>query len=174
MKTVFALIVALLLVGGVEEEPLVKLGEPVRLGGIELTALSVELREISIKQPGWPGARVIDSAEKYTVLTYKVANVTDVQVIHPGRVPGKIEDQFGNVHKQISGGDICEGCVIVEPNRPVELLPGDSQVLIVVFEAPKIKKAELFTATLTVVIDNRGTKAEAGILFERKQLDKSD
>jgi len=160
----------LLILMGLDQVPKVQLNQSVRVGGIEFTPISVQVRRIMIKQPGWPGAKVNRSEEVYTVLEYKLVNVTEEQAIDPGFVKGKMEDQFGNAHHLIENEDVCPGCIIHEPTRPVELLPGESQKLVAVFQAPKIKKAELFTIKLNFVINNRGDMGEAWVLFQRSDF----
>jgi hypothetical protein len=168
MKNVALLILIIFM--GLDEVPKVQIGQSVRVGGIEFTPVAVELRRIVIKQPGWPGARTTRSEEPYTVLVYRMANVTEEQAIDPGVVKARMEDQYGNSHKLVENEDVCSGCVIIEPNRPVELLPGDSQKLVVVLQAPKIKKAELFTIKLTFAKDNKGDPGEAWVQFQRSDI----
>jgi len=165
-----AALILLILIMGAEEIPRVKIGQMIRVGGIEFTPTLVELRQVKIKKPGWPTAKAGTSENYYVVLTFKMENVTDVQVIDPGAVQGKIKDQFGNIHKAVKKEDICQNCDIIEKIDSAELLPGDSLEMIAIFEAPKIKKAELFTVELSFVKDNKGETGQVSVLFDRSDI----
>lgn len=163
----FALFVSLI---GVSQIPNIQLKEEARVGGLEFSAEKVELRYVKIRQATWTSDEIFQSSEKYLVLTYRFTNVTDEQVIHPSLLKAVMEDQYGNPHYQISGYMICPNCVIDEPIHARELLPGDSQRLIAVFQAPKIEKAELFTIKTSFVIDNKNRRGEVWLIFNKSDI----
>lgn len=167
-------IVLLTMLVGASQIPTIQLNESARVGGIEFTPLSVEVRPIKLRRPAWTADEFFKSTEPYLVLTYRLTNVTEEQAIDPSVLQGLMEDQFGNVHHQVFGFHICPNCIIDEPDTARELLPGDSHRLVAIFQAPKIAKAELFTVKVSFVKDNQNRRGEVAVLFKRSDLQKSD
>ena len=172
MKWVSLFIATVLI--SVSQIPTIQLKESSRVGGIEFTPLSVELRKINLRRPVWTSDQVFQSDDSYTVLTYRLTNVTEEQAIDPSVLQGVMEDQFGNAHQQVAGYQICPNCIINEPTQARELLPGNSQNLIAVFQAPKITKAELFTIKVSFVKDNKNQRGEVWLLLKRSDIGKAN
>lgn len=168
VKSLYLVAIALLV--GASEIPNIQLKESARVGGIEFTPLSVEVRKINLRRPSWTSDTVFQSEEKYTVLTYRITNVTQEQAIDPSVLQGLMDDQFGNVHHQVMGYEICPQCIINEQINSRELLPGNSMVLVAVFQAPKIDKAELFTIKVSFVKDNKNQRGEVWVMFKRTDM----
>jgi|GEM_PF-3145522 len=170
MKWVSLFIVTVLI--SVNQVPKINLKESARVGGIEFTPLSIEMRKINLRRPSWTSDQVFQSDEKYAVLTYRLTNVTEEQAIDPSVLQGNMEDQFGNIHQQVAGYQICPQCIINEPLQARELLPGNSQNLVAVFQAPKIAKAELFIIKVSFVKDNKNLRGEVWVLLNRSDMGK--
>ena len=172
MKWISLIVLALLV--GADQVPTIELKDATRVGGIEFVPLSVEVRPVKMRRPAWTSDEFFKSAESYTVLTYRLTNVTDEQVIDPSVLQGMMEDQYGNIHHQVLGYMVCPQCILDEPDQSRELLPGDSQRLVAVFQAPKIKKADLFTIKVSFVKDNKNRRGEVWVLFKRSDFGKTD
>lgn len=166
-----AILLALVtLMSGISQVPSIQLKESARVGGLEFTAEKVELRPVKIRQATWTSDVIAQTPDKYLVFTYRLTNVTEEQAIDPSLLQAVMEDQFGNPHHQVFGYMLCPQCEIEEPLRGRELLPGDSQRLVAVFQAPKIEKAELFTIKTSFVVDNKSRRGEVWILFNKSDI----
>lgn len=167
-KAIILALVSLLI--SISQIPHVRLKETVRVGGLEFVAEKLELRPVKIRQATWTSDVISASPEKFLVLTYRLTNMTEEQVIDPSMLQAIMEDQYGNPHYQVFGYMICPNCVIDEPTHARELLPGDSQRLVAVFQAPKIEKAELFTIKTSFVVDNKNRRGEVWLMFNKSDI----
>jgi hypothetical protein len=138
----------------VEEDKLskrtLKLGSSIRLGSLELSPASVELRKVGVK-PLF--GEELEQKGPFLVLTVRAKNVSEGQVFNPF-MTADVKDNFGNELDDALG--LTEIGMIDGSEILKEIGPGETGTVLIC-KAVKIPKATSYQWDLSSQVDNKDT-----------------
>jgi len=159
------------------DTPEMRIGETLTLNGVELTALGIEQRHVVGIKGGFGEPREVQSKEEVLVLSCRITNTTEGQVLVP-LVSSTLRecwltDNFGN--KMLPFG-VPQGlgfdAVYEDQKVHIELKPGEVMETVIMAELPKVMNATEFRWTLEFVVGNDYSKDRCSLLFTRDDIAK--
>ncbi len=81
--------------GSVDAKSLVRIGDTITMGNLEISPVAAEIRKASGKTMGIRGED-FETDEEVLVLTLEVKNISEGRVFRPLIYSGKVTDSFGN------------------------------------------------------------------------------
>ncbi|GAL83950.1 hypothetical protein MYP_1178 [Sporocytophaga myxococcoides] len=152
----------------------VTLGKTLKMGNLEITALSAEIRPVKFRLDRTPGERTreLTSDEQYFILTCKIFNLCNQEFFCPKEklsIKGdvNVQDNFGNQMHEIA---IPEGISTIDGNSYKNLSPGESRTMEFICEVPLVLQAEKYLWKIKLNTDNRNTTMNAYILLKEKEI----
>jgi hypothetical protein len=152
----------------------VTLGKTLKMGNLEITALSAEIRPVKFQLDHTPGEKPKEliSDEQYFILTCKIVNLCNQEFFCPkeklslkGDV--NVQDNFGNQMHEVV---IPEGISTIDGNSYKNLRPGEARIMEFICEMPLVLQAEKYLWKIKLNTDNRNTAMNAYVLLTEKEI----
>ncbi|MBO9699794.1 MAG: hypothetical protein J7604_06255 [Sporocytophaga sp.] len=150
------------------------LGQTMKMGNLEITALSAQIRPVKFLLDHTPGekSRELTSDEQYFILTCKIANQCNQEFFCPKEklsLKGDIsvQDNFGNQMHELA---IPDGITTIDGNNYKSLRPGETRTMEFICEVPLVSQAERFLWKIKLNTDNRNTAMNAYVLVSKKEI----
>ncbi|WP_028981402.1 hypothetical protein [Sporocytophaga myxococcoides] len=154
------------------------LGETLKMGNLEITALSAQIRPVKFLLDHTPGerSRELTSDEQYFILTCKIVNFCNQEFFCPkeklslkGDV--SVQDNFGNQMHEIT---IPDGISTIDGNNYKNLSPGETRTLEFICEMPLVSQAEKYLWKIKLNTDNRNTTMNAYVLLSKNEIQRKN
>lgn len=152
----------------------ITLGKTLKMGNLEITALSAEIRPVKFQLDHTPGEkpRELISDEQYFILTCKIVNLCNQEFFCPKEklsIKGdvNVQDNFGNQMHEVV---IPEGISTIDGNSYKNLRPGEVRIMEFICEMPLVLQAEKYLWKIKLNTDNRNTAMNAYVLLTEKEI----
>jgi len=152
----------------------IMLGQTFKMGNLEITALSAQIRPVKFSLDHTPGEKPKEliSDEQYFVLTCKIVNLCNQEFFCPKEklsLKGDIsvQDNFGNQMHELA---VPDGISTIDGNSYKNLRPGEARTMEFICEVPLVSEAERFLWKIKLNTDNRNTAMNAYVLVSKKEI----
>lgn len=154
------------------------IGQPMTIGSLEFTPIAIQIRKVPFTGSTYSGApTVVESAQKYMVLQYKLKNVSKAQTFAPRNVPYSdsrpytwVLDSHKNRMRVASTKDSPNGNMDTEVSKSLE--PGKEVVYHAVVSTPSNEQADAYLWAVRLRVNNAADAYEDvfHFRFEKKDI----